>query len=799
MVIMLEKVSVVHTTFKIKILGVFSAMATKTNDDLRIMRHQGPTMHLRNSSAALHRLGYFASVHSKPVMGSNSRSVTAVVQILVLAFLLLGTPMRTLPVSAQTLTPLVNFNDTTGRNPFAGLVQGNDGNFYGTTYEGGNSGYGTVFRMSPTGTLTTLVNFNSINGRYPYAGLVQGSDGNFYGTTYRGGSFGFGTVFRMSPTGVLTTLVSFNNTNGSYPYAKLVQGSDGNFYGTTAFGGSIGAGTVFRITATGILTTLVNFTYTNNFISGSNPYAPLIQGSDGNFYGTTYYGGGSTTCPGGCGTIFRMTPSGTLTSLISFNRASGAYPYAGLVQSSGGSFYGTTEFGGSSNLGTVFRLTATGILTTLVNFNAVNGEQPTGGLVQGSDGDFYGTTYEGGSSDYGTVFRMSASGILTTLINFSDGDGAYPTADLVQDSKGNFYGTTYYGGSSSYGTVFQLSSATIAPTITSFNPVRANFGSSVILTGTNFTEAIGVTFNGLPASFSVNSATQITATVPPGATSGLIQVTTAGGAATSNTFLVNPVAVRTLGWQQAGTADFNNDGQTDILWRNYTTGTNRVWFMNGTTYLGETDFSPVTDPTWQLVGAADFTADGQPDLLWRNFSTGQNSIWQMNGTVYITSFDIGVVSDLNYQLAGIGDLTGDGQPDLIWRNYSTGEVYVWQMNGYTYQQAFLIGIVSDPYWQMAGTGDLTLEGQPNLLWRYWGPGSGSGDVYLWQMSGYTYQTALFIGPVTDLNFQLTGVDDFTGDGQPDLVWSNNHTNENYVWQMSGYTYANALFIGAKPN
>jgi len=338
-----------------------------------------------------------------------------------------------------------------------------------------------------------------------------------------------------------------------------------------------------------------------------------------------------------------------------------------------------------------------------------------------------------------------------------------------------------------------------APLVNSVAPLRANLGNTVVLTGNNFFGTTRVTFNGLAATFTVNSATQITATVPPTATSGSIQITTPGGQTTLAGFIVNPAAIRTLGWQQSGTGDFNGDGKPDLLWRNYTTGVNRVWFMDGTTYLGQADLQSVSDPTWQLVGAADLTRDGQVDLIWRNFSTGQNSVWQMNRTTYVQSFDIGAVIDPNWQLAGIGDLTNDRQPDLIWRNYSTGDVYVWQMVGYTYQQAFFVGNVLDSYWQLAGVADLTQDGRSDLIWRYWGPGAGTGDVYLWQMDGFTYRNANYIGPVTDLSFQLTGVGDFTRDGQPDLMWSNNQTNDNYLWQMNGYTYVTNYLIGSKPS
>lgn len=338
-----------------------------------------------------------------------------------------------------------------------------------------------------------------------------------------------------------------------------------------------------------------------------------------------------------------------------------------------------------------------------------------------------------------------------------------------------------------------------APLVNSVAPLRANLGNTVTLTGNNFLGTTKVTFNGLAATFTVNSASQLSATVPPTATSGSIQITTPGGQTTLAGFIVNPSAVRTLGWQQSGSGDFNGDGKSDLLWRNYTTGGNRVWFMDGTAYLGQADFLSVSDPTWQLVGAGDLTGDGKADLVWRNCLTGQNSVWQMNGTTFVAAIDIQGVSDTNWQLSGVGDLTGDLQPDLIWRNYSTGDIYVWQMVGYVYQQPILVGNVLDPYWQLAGVADLTQDGRLDMIWRYWGLGAGTGDVYIWQMDGYTYRNATYIGPVTDFNFQLTAVADLTRDGQPDLMWSNNQTNDNYLWQMNGYTYVTNYLIGAKPS
>jgi uncharacterized repeat protein (TIGR03803 family) len=200
--------------------------------------------------------------------------------------------------------------------------------------------------MTPTGTITTLVDFNDANGANSDAGLELGSGGNLYGTTSSGGSLGYGTVFQITTSGALTTLVDFNYTNGSSPQSQLVLGSDGNFYGTTYGGGSLGSGTVFRMTTSGILTTLVNFDRSN----GANPRTGLVQGSDGNFYGTTMTNGSGGTN----GTVFRMAPSGALTTLTYLPS-----PNA-LVQGSDGNFYGTTYKGGSSADGMVFRMLTSG-------------------------------------------------------------------------------------------------------------------------------------------------------------------------------------------------------------------------------------------------------------------------------------------------------------------------------------------------------------------------------------------------------------------------------------------------------
>jgi uncharacterized repeat protein (TIGR03803 family) len=354
-----------------------------------------------------------------------------------------------------------------GVNPFAGLVQGSDCNFYGTAFYGGTYTVGTVFQISPSGTYTSLYSFGSspTDGAGPNAGLVQGSDGNFYGTTQNGGNGpcfgGCGTVFRISASGNYTSLYSFVGypNDGANPYAGLMQGSDGNFYGTAVDGGANNFGTVFRISPSGTYTSLYSFG--SSPADGENSFAGLVQASDGNLYGTTYFGGTSTNCyGGGCGTVFQISPSGSYTSLYSFGSSptDGAGPNAGLVQSGDGNFYGTTLYGGTYGDGTVFRISPVGSLIIIWSFTGCrDGANPYAPLVQGSDGNFYGTTQNGGTYGVGTAFRITPGGSLTIIWSFTGGsDGANPLAPLVQGSDGNLYGTAVDGGANNGGSVFTL-------------------------------------------------------------------------------------------------------------------------------------------------------------------------------------------------------------------------------------------------------------------------------------------------------------------------------------------------------
>ena len=366
------------------------------------------------------------------------------------------TPWSTFPFSV-----LYSFaGGTDGAAPGGDLIQAGDGNFYGVTNGGDvTADYGTVFKITPAGTETVLHNFTNTgnDGVNPSAALVQGSDGNFYGTTPTGGASGLGVIFKITPSGTETVLHSFGSGNdGQKPNAGLTLGSDGNFYGTTTVGGVYGLGTVFKMTTGGTETVLYSFGATSS--GASKPAAALVQGSNGSLYGTTVDGGTN-----GWGTVFKITTSGVETVLYSFSDGNvgndGALPYAALALGSDGNFYGTTPLGGTNQLGTVFRITPGGTLTTLYSFaGGSDGANPKTSLVQAADGNFYGATAgEGASTDWGTVFKITPTGTETVIYNFTDSsDGATPDAGLTIGSDDSFYGTTSIGGAHGDGTVFKI-------------------------------------------------------------------------------------------------------------------------------------------------------------------------------------------------------------------------------------------------------------------------------------------------------------------------------------------------------
>jgi uncharacterized repeat protein (TIGR03803 family) len=441
----------------------------------------------------------------------------------------------------QTLTTLASFNGSNGSDPLASLVQGLDGNLYGTTYVGGSNNGGTVFKITPRGGLTSLYSFAVPYGGGPDDPLVQAPNGSFYGTTQGGGvgcdGFGCGTVFTITPEGALTTLAGFSGADGRYPYG-LVRATNGDFYGVAEAGGQDiyyycpgGCGTIFMIDAGGKLTILHAFDSSD----GANPSSTLIQAYNGRAYGITILGGA-----GNYGTVFQLAAGGALTTLHSFNESDGEYPGYGLVEATDGNLYGTTAGPGiacgGSGCGTVFRITPAGDLTTLYFFDSTGGNLANGTLVEGSDGNFYGTTVQGGTSHAcipgcGTIFRITPTGDLTTLFSFDSITGT-SFGGLMQATDGNFYGTTASGGPSNDGTVFRLSVG-LGPFVKTL-PIAGTVGSTVHILGTNLAAPASVTFNGTPAIVTFVSPSQIITTVPAGATNGKVAVTLPSGTLSSN-------------------------------------------------------------------------------------------------------------------------------------------------------------------------------------------------------------------------------------------------------------------------
>ncbi|MGA2988527.1 MAG: choice-of-anchor tandem repeat GloVer-containing protein, partial [Terriglobia bacterium] len=339
---------------------------------------------------------------------------------------------------------------------------------------------------------------------------------------------------------------------GCNPAAGLVIAPNGDFYGTTSegpyFHGQTG-GSVFKISPNGTLTTLYRFCSqaAPQCTDGINP-SGLVLAGDGNFYGTTQFGGAGILGFNGSGTVFKITPSGTLTTLYSFCPilpcTDGAEPYAseGLTQAADGNFYGTTILGGAHNSGTVFKITPHGALSVLYTFcskqtsngDCTDGSDPATGLIQAPGGDFYGTTGAGGRIS-GTVFTITPTGALTTLHTFCPDNiescPAYP-GPLAQATNGDFYGTTTSGGSGAGGTIFRLSMG-LGPFVEP-QTTLGHAGSAVNILGTDLTGATSVSFNGAAAVFEVFSSSLIGAIVPDSATSGKVEVVTPSGTLFSN-------------------------------------------------------------------------------------------------------------------------------------------------------------------------------------------------------------------------------------------------------------------------
>jgi uncharacterized repeat protein (TIGR03803 family) len=450
--------------------------------------------------------------------------------------------------SAQTYTVLHTYPIGAGASSGIGfpqvMSQGRDGNLYSTIQNDGTKNVGTVYSMTTAGTLSTVYSFCSLtsctDGGYPWGGVTLGFDGNFYGTTQGYGTHGAGTVFKVAPTGTLTTLWNFaNGTDDSAPTYKTALGQDGSMYGVSEeqYAGQNGA--FFKVSAAGVFKALKDFNYTD----GASPNLPT-QGTDGNFYGTAQ-GGGDPTCK--CGVVYKATPTGAITVLHAFKGypTDGYRPLGILVQGTDGNFYGTTYQGGAHNEGSVFKISPAGAFTLLYSFNYGNGiydaQHPLAGLTLGTDGNFYGVGSAGGSKNAGAIVKITPAGTESVLYSFCSvtcNDGFGPATPLVLHTDGKFYGNT--NGNSLSGSVFYSFDVGFKPLV-DLVTWSAKVGKTVEILGQGFTGTTGISFDGIPATFDNVSDTYMTATVPAGALTGTVTVTTLTSTMKSNrAFLVTP-------------------------------------------------------------------------------------------------------------------------------------------------------------------------------------------------------------------------------------------------------------------
>ena len=437
---------------------------------------------------------------------------------------------------AQTVTTIYTFvgGSNSSVNPYGAIAQGRDGEYYGMTVPG------VIYKVSASGTFNILYTLSGTDGQM-CNGLVLGSDGNFYGTCFLGGDNGnsTGTFFQVTPTGTYTVLHFFDGlhgsgTDGCNPVALPVQANDGNFYGTAEGCGAVNGGMAYKITPAGVFTAIHAFA--GGATDAQLPQGALIQGTDGNFWGTSYQGGQT-----GSGTVFKMTAAGAVTVVFQFPGCgagtTGCNPTAGLVQGTDGNFYGTAAGGGTNGQGVVFKITPGGLYTVLHNFDKTtdNGAYPSLPLTLGTDGNFYGIGSDcpGGGCGQADIFAITSKGVFTDIYNFpllGGNNNSVPLTPLLLGTNGTFYSATEAGGNGS-GSFFSLVDGQ-SPFI-SLTAASGKVGSQIGILGQGFSSSSVVKFNGVAASKKLTGSTFLTAIVPAGASSGFVTVTTGSTTLTS--------------------------------------------------------------------------------------------------------------------------------------------------------------------------------------------------------------------------------------------------------------------------
>ncbi len=446
---------------------------------------------------------------------------------------------------AQTVSTIYQFSSGSNPNyPFGVMAQGRDGDFYGVTLSGNGCCQGDIYKISSEGAITSLYSMAQSDGT-TCKGLTLGTDGNFYGTCQNGGANNYGTLFKVTSAGVLTVLHNFaaqgSTSDGCIPYAPPMQASNGDFYGTTAFCGANNYGTVYKLTLAGAYTLLYSFQGPPN--DTVLPYG-LIE-ANGELWGV---GNGWIISGGG---IFKITLAGKESLVYTFEpNSSGAFldgegPSANLIQGSNGDFYGTTEEGGTANQGTIFQLTAAGVETVLYSFpNQTDGAYPSLPLTQAPNGLLFGaaTDCAGGGCAQAGLFDITTKGVYENVYLYPlvCSNCGQPEAPLLLSTNGTFYSTTEQGGIG-VGSFYSLSNG-YKPFISLVNVTSGAEGAQVGILGQGFSSKSVVEFGGIKATTTKPSgATYILATVPAGALTGDVTVTTGSTVlSTLSSFKITP-------------------------------------------------------------------------------------------------------------------------------------------------------------------------------------------------------------------------------------------------------------------
>jgi len=507
-----------------------------------------------------------------------------IVQSFVLvAFVLLA--VAAVPAFAQTYTDVHDFNPAAGDpvNLFATdlFPQGWDGRLYGVAAGGGTSGDGTVYGITVAGTPTVLHSFDGTDGVDVYYGLTLGSDGNFYGVTTRGGSSNDGTIFKITPTGTLTVLYNFTGgADGGGPYAPPVQGTDGNFYGVTTGiigGAQVDPSTFYKVTPSGTFKTVHTLTTAQGL-----QCQHTTLGSDGNFYAGCNLGGTNNN-----GTLFKISAGGNLTVLHNVAAATDGLVPDRVIQATDGNFYGAMYENGPHNAGTIFKLKTNGTYTVLHSFTGgADGGSPYAGPTQGPDGNLYGATSAGGnttacSGGCGVIYKITTAGAYSVPYTFDSTHGANPESNLTLDTDGVFYGNTQAGGAHGDG-VFYSFNLSFSPFIT-LGVTSGKVGTKVGIMGQGFESTSVVKFGGVAAtSITLTDSAYIVATVPAGAVDGYVTVTTGSTTLTSTkTFIVHN------SWSQGKAIP------TPVAFATAAVLNNEIYLVGG--YPGTGYSGPVTD------------------------------------------------------------------------------------------------------------------------------------------------------------------------------------------------------------